>query len=260
MSLLSVLKQTADSAAIKADQKTRAFIEAVMAVLGDSAIVDAQEISLTAAPAAAVRLTGGLVELTGAPASDRNLEILALEPGAKSTVINKTTTAKVITIEDTTGKVIYFAPGQSRTLTGRADGSAAVENPDEFSCVVVVSLVGAVADNDTDIASFPIGTVIDKYSVLGLASKVGGTSTLSLGANPNADDILVDSTTPATAGGIIGPAAADWGTLVDADSGQVNLAPGGGTVTLRNAVTVAPVTAGVVAVQLSGRIINANLP
>lgn len=261
MTVFSVLSQTAASAALKSSQKVRDFIEAVAAVLRDSLIVGGQAINLTAgAPASAVRLEAGLVELTGAPVSDVNVEIQAIREGAKVTITNKTTTAKVITVEDTAGKVIYFAPGQSRTFTGRSDGSAACENPDEFSCVVNVSLVGAVGDHDTPIAAFPRGAVLDKFAVVGIDSKVGGTSTISLGANATNDDILDPSVAPATAGGAIGPAGGDWGTLVDVDSGQASLIPGGGAVGLRNAVTVNPVTAGSVAVQLSGRIINANLP
>lgn len=253
LSAIGIIASSPLGGALKALAGWIGYMQA-QAVAGVGAIT----ITGPAVTATASQLQSKAITFVGVLTANTTVTMPLLQ-GNQMVFTNNTSGDFTLRIKDVGNKLIYLAPGQSKTIAFDVNGTMRCDVDNLFVARKTIDLAGAVGAQLETIAVFPAGSLITGYQILGEVSAVGGTSTQSLGQDVGGTDILDPSTIPSTANGITGPDPALWGTFVDASTGQA-LAVADITVKHLNTITVNPITAGRVEVEVRALIISSSNP
>jgi len=204
------------------------------------------------------QLANKTINFVGVLAGNTTLQLPAIF-GAEMVFTNTTTGLFTLQLKDVANKSIFLLPNQSKIVGFDVNGAMRADQGSLVLARALVDLAAAVGNNDTPIAVLPAGTVAYQFSMIGVQNVAGGVSTLSVGGNAARDDLLVGTSVPTAAGGSVGTLPADWGTAVNATSGQAQALAVDTPIFLRNVVAGIPTTAGQVYVQVVARVISDNI-
>lgn len=197
------------------------------------------------------------VDLSGALPSDTIADFPAVD-GAQWVARNTTTGAKLLACRAAGGsRLIYLAPGQSKTVT--VFGTE-LRGPDErvFRGWVDVSLVALLAASpvQTAVMALPSNLLITRANTLVTSGVVGGTVAQSLGLSAGGAE-LIQNLSALAADGLRGEDPSEWGGSLSLVGSALLTAAG--LVYVNENITVANVTAGAIRVIIEGEIIRGTL-
>ena len=244
MTLAQTFIATATSFAERLNEKARATWLSLVALLATLSGVTSLNVATTGGTGTPTvgQLQAATIRLTGLLTANRTVTLPTLALlGQSRTFTNATTGNFWLKVVGAAGGSFYLAPGQSKTVQIGTTGIVTGEDLDTFEVLKAIDLAGPVSTINTVAAVIPPGFVLELATLTGKVTKVGGTSTMSMGIG-SATDVLLASTTPATANGIVGLVDAELGAL-KTDTFRFPVIAGG-TLTVANVITGSAVTAG----------------
>lgn len=211
------------------------------------------ELSKSVAAGGTVTLTSGeaaalVLRFTGAAGSDVTVEVPATNGRSWLVVNEQTDNSKSVVVKAASGsRTIYLGPGRARRV---AVVNGELRSDDEKAIILEVDVTlvrGSTGDTNTAICKLPANVILRRFSVRGIVSKAGGTSTLSGGSTSGGAEVMAATVAP-VAGALLGESPSHWGTeMALTGSAFYSVAT---TLYLKNAVTGSATTDGSVRVTV----------